>query len=158
MSGKNASLNGDWEHILAIVLATLLYAISLNTIKHKLSDFSSYEITSLAFFILLPFAISGFFITDTLHTFQTNPLASKGIFYIFILSVVGTALAVLVFNRIIAFSSTLFASSVTYFIPIVAVVIGFAFGERLTVWQIVSMFVVLFGVITANVSLKRKKE
>jgi drug/metabolite transporter (DMT)-like permease len=72
--------------------------------------------------------------------------------------VFGTALAVLVFNRIIAFSSTLFASSVTYFIPIVAVVIGFAFGERLTVWQIVSMFVVLFGVITANVSLKRKKE
>lgn len=158
LTGKNASLNGDWEHILAIVLATLLYAISLNTIKHKLSDFSSYEITSLAFFILLPFAISGFFITDTLHTFETNPLASKGIFYIFILSVVGTALAVLVFNRIIAFSSTLFASSVTYFIPIVAVVIGFAFGERLTVWQIVSMFVVLFGVITANVSLKRKKE
>ncbi len=158
LTGKNASLNGDWEHIFAIVLATLLYAISLNTIKHKLSDFSSYEITSLAFFILLPFAISSFYLTDTLHTFQTNPLASKGIFYIFILSVVGTALAVLVFNRIIAFSSTLFASSVTYFIPIVAVIIGYVFGETLNMWQILSMLIVLSGVIIANLSFKKMKE
>ena len=93
--------------------------------------------------------------TDTLQTFESNPFASNGIFHIIILSIVGTALAVILFNRIIAFSSALFASSVTYFIPIVAVFFGFAFGETLTAWQIISMLVVLSGVIIANVSLKK---
>ena len=157
LTGKNASLNGDWEHILSIVLATLLYAISLTTIKNKLSDFSSFEITSLGFFIIMPFSLAGFFLTDTISTFKSNPLASQGIFYILILSIVGTALAVVLFNRIIAFSSALFASSVTYFIPIVAVFIGFAFGETINLWQILSMLVVLSGVIIANVSLKKIK-
>lgn len=157
LTGKTASLNGDWDHILAIVLATLLYAISLTTIKNKLSNFNSFEITSLAFLIIFPFSIGGFFLADTIQTFKSNPLAYQGIFYIIILSIVGTALAVVLFNRIIAFSSALFASSVTYFIPIVAVFIGFAFGETLNAWQICSMLVVLTGVIIANVSFKKSK-
>jgi drug/metabolite transporter (DMT)-like permease len=157
LTGKTASLNGDWDHILAIVLATLLYAISLTTIKNKLSNFNSFEITSLAFLIIFPFSIGGFFITDTLQTFNSNPLAYQGIFYIIILSIVGTALAVVLFNRIIAFSSALFASSVTYFIPIVAVLIGFTFGETINLWQVLSMLIVLSGVIIANVSLKKGK-
>lgn len=155
LTGKNASLTGDWEHIFAIVLATLLYAISLNTIKYKLSSYNSYEITSLAFFSILPFSIFGFFATDTIATIRSNAMALNGLIYIFILSIVGTALAVLIFNRIIAYSSALFASSVTYFIPIVAVVIGFGFGESITIWQVISMLVILFGVIVANFSIKR---
>jgi drug/metabolite transporter (DMT)-like permease len=157
LTGKTASLNGDWDHILAIVLATLLYAISLTTIKNKLSNFNSFEITSLAFLIIFPFSIGGFFLTDTLQTFKSNPLAYQGIFFIIILSIVGTALAVVLFNRIIAFSSALFASSVTYFIPIVAVLIGFTFGETINLWQVLSMLIVLSGVIIANVSLKKSK-
>jgi drug/metabolite transporter (DMT)-like permease len=84
-------------------------------------------------------------------------MAYQGIFYIIILSIVGTALAVVLFNRIIAFSSALFASSVTYFIPIVAVLIGFTFGETINLWQVLSMLIVLSGVIIANVSLKKNK-
>jgi drug/metabolite transporter (DMT)-like permease len=157
LTGKTASLNGDWDHILAIVLATLLYAISLTTIKNKLSNFNSFEITSLAFLIIFPFSIGGFFLTDTIQTFNSNPMAFQGIFYIIILSIVGTALAVVLFNRIIAFSSALFASSVTYFIPIVAVLIGFTFGETINLWQVLSMLIVLSGVIIANISLKKSK-
>ena len=84
-------------------------------------------------------------------------MANQGIFYIIILSIVGTALAVVLFNRIIAFSSALFASSVTYFIPIVAVLIGFTFGETINLWQVLSMLIVLSGVIIANISLKKSK-
>jgi len=157
LTGKTASLNGDWDHILAIVLATLLYAISLTTIKNKLSNFNSFEITSLAFLIIFPFSICGFFLTDTIQTFNSNPMANQGIFCIIILSIVGTALAVVLFNRIIAFSSALFASSVTYFIPIVAVLIGFTFGETINLWQVLSMLIVLSGVIIANISLKKSK-
>jgi drug/metabolite transporter (DMT)-like permease len=74
----------------------------------------------------------------------------EGLGYISILAIFGTAMAVFLFNGILSMSSALFASSVTYFIPVVAVIIGFFFKESLSWGQIASMFVVLAGVITAN--------
>lgn len=150
IAGKNLSITGTWYHIFAIVLATFMYAISLNTIKHTLQMFKAVEITSLAFFIVLLPAIIISIYTGTFETIQTNEHALEGLGYISVLAIVGTALAVIVFNQIISYSSALFASSVTYFIPIVAVLIGIGFGEEIGWTQIGSMGVVLLGVFIAN--------
>lgn len=149
-AGKDISMTGTWYHIFAIVLATLFYGISLNTIKHTLQKYSAVEITSLAFFILLIPSVCMFFISGTPKTIQTNPEALNGLGYISILAIVGTAFAVIVFNRIISYSSALFASSVTYFIPVVAVLIGLGFKETISWLQIGSMFIILIGVFIAN--------
>jgi drug/metabolite transporter (DMT)-like permease len=141
-------------------VATLFYGISLNTIKHTLQQFSAVQITSLAFTVLLPPSLIAAFGTDTFTTMRTNPYAGQGLFYIAILSVVGTALAVILFNRIIRVKSALFASSVTYFIPVVAVVIGYFFKEQIGYWQVVAMFVILAGVLLVNLGpllFKKKK-
>ncbi len=150
IAGKNLSITGNWNHIFAIVLATLFYGISLNTIKHTLQMFKAIEITSLAFFIVL---LPSFFANvqlDTWGTLTGNKHAMEGLGYISILAIVGTALAVILFNQIISYSSTLFASSVTYFIPIVAVIIGVYFGEQIGWYQIGAMGIVLLGVFIAN--------
>ena len=150
IAGKDLSLTGNWYHIFAIVLATLLYAISLNTIKHTLQMFKAIEITSLAFFIVL---IPAFFANvhfGTWETLKTNKHAFDGLGYIAILAVFGTALAVIIFNQVISYSSALFASSVTYFIPIVAVFIGVYFQEYIGWSQIGAMGIVLIGVFIAN--------
>lgn len=150
IAGKSLSMSGTWFHILAIVLATFMYAISLNTIKHTLQMFTAIEITSLAFFIvLIPAAIANLTF-GTAQTFQTSEHALHGLGYITILSLVGTAFAVVLFNRIISVSSALFASSVTYFIPIVAVLIGLYFGEKISWGQVGSMLIVLIGVFIVN--------
>ncbi|NRA11809.1 MAG: EamA family transporter, partial [Crocinitomicaceae bacterium] len=73
-----------------------------------------------------------------------------------LLSVAGTAIAVVLFNILISNSSVLFASSVTYLIPVVAVLIGLAFHEQINYGQIGSMAVVLAGVFVANVLGKKK--
>jgi drug/metabolite transporter (DMT)-like permease len=79
--------------------------------------------------------------------------------FIGILAIIGTAIAVILFNELIKNSSTVFASSVTYFIPIVAVSIGLFFNESLSVWQVSSMLIVLSGVFFINLwdTLKNKK-
>jgi len=159
-AGKSISKTGNWSHIIAVVVATLFYGISLNTIKHTLQQFSAVQITSLAFTVLLPPSLIAAFGTDTFTTMRTNPYAGQGLFYIAILSVVGTALAVILFNRIIRVKSALFASSVTYFIPVVAVVIGYFFKEQIGYWQVVAMFVILAGVLLVNLGpllFKKKK-
>jgi drug/metabolite transporter (DMT)-like permease len=150
LSGKSISMNGDWSHILAVVLATFFYAISLNTIKHTLQMFKAVEITSLAFMLVLPPALLANWSFDTISTLKTNEHAVGALFYITLLSVFGTAIAVILFNRIISVTSALFASSVTYFIPIVAVIIGLNFGESISTGQIISMGIVLIGVLMVN--------
>jgi drug/metabolite transporter (DMT)-like permease len=150
IAGKSLSMTGTWFHILAIVLATFFYAISLTTIKHKLQGFKSIEITALAFLIILPPTIFANIQFNTFQTLQENPHGWEGLGYISILALVGTAIAVVVFNKLISTSSALFASSVTYFIPIVAVLFGISYGEKIGWGQLGSMVIVLCGVYIAN--------
>ena len=81
---------------------------------------------------------------------MTHPEAGPAFLYISILGIIGTAMAVFLFNGIIKNSSALFASSVTYLIPIVAVIIGFYFSEKITWNQVGSMAIVLLGVFIVN--------
>lgn len=155
-AGKSVSINGDWSHILAVVLATFFYAISLNTIKHTLQMFSAIEITSLAFLLVLPPALLAGWQLGTIETIASNPHALEGLFFIAILSIFGTALAVILFNRIISETSALFASSVTYFIPIVAVIIGFFFKEKISGTQVAAMGIILVGVMFVNLGPRLK--
>jgi drug/metabolite transporter (DMT)-like permease len=135
---------------LAIVLATLLYGISLNTIKFKLAAYKPIHVAAGGFGLVFIPSIIGFFAFDTLSVFSHNRDAMNGFVAIAILAVVGTAFAVFLFNGIIQSSSALFASSVTYLIPIVAVIIGTYFQESITKTQVFSMFIVIFGVLLAN--------
>ena len=150
LAGKNLSISGDWGHILSIVFATLCYAISLNTIKHTLQKFKSFEITSLSFLIILFPSLFIAWDQGVVEEIRTNEHAPEGLMYLVVLSVLGTAFAVIMFNKLVTISSVLFASSVTYLIPVFAVVIGLYFGEQINTNQILSMMVVLSGVFVAN--------
>lgn len=150
IAGKEFSLDATWNHILAIVLATLMYGISLNTIKHTLQDFKAIEITALAFTSVFIPSITITLFSGTIQVIQEVPQAIEGLGFIAILSIIGTALALVIFNRLISISSTLFASSVTYFIPIVAVFMGLLNNEKISLNQVLAMCVVLIGVFIAN--------
>ena len=148
--GNNVSFSGNFQHIIAVVLATLCYGISVNTIKFKLTNYSAMQIASLSFATSI---LPSFFITffaGTFQVIQSNPKALEGLFFISILSIIGTAVALFFFNKLIAISSTIFSSSVTYSIPIVAVLIGSQFGEQIHFLQIVAMIIILSGIYLVN--------
>lgn len=150
--------SGSVFHVLAVVLATLFYATAVNTIRFNLSHIKPIKMTSVAFTISFLPALILFFTFDTPETILANKHATNALIYILILAVIGTAFAVLVFNYLINKSSALFASSVTYFIPIVAVLIGLIDGEKISWMQVFSMFVILGGVFMANVWGRRRKK
>lgn len=157
LAGNNLSSSGSWMHIGSVILATLCYAISVNTIKNKLQHLKSTEIASLAFFLLLIPSIVISFLVGAHKTIAVHPDGTSGLTYIIILSVVGTAFALILFNQLIANSSIVFASSVTYLIPIIAALIGLAIGEEIIALQFIMMFVVIIGVFIANFNPKTKK-
>ena len=56
-------------------------------------------------------------------------------------------MAQLLFNDMIKKSSAVFASSITYVLPIVAVFWGVVDGEKLVVWHYFGMLCIIIGVI-----------
>ncbi len=159
MTGKvsTAQFSGDWVHVFAVIFATFCYGISLNTIKFRLNQVKAIHITSLAFLMI---AIPGwicFFYFDTPVVFQTNVHAWQGFLYVLALSLLGTVLGVYLYAVLIARSTTLFSSMVTFAMPVVALFIGVFDGESFTAHQIFALVVICAGIVFANrKSLKGK--
>lgn len=141
---------GHLGHLTAVMCATLLYGISVNTIKHKLSEVSPMEVTSLGLLSILPFALFCFLYEGTAQTIMAQPFGLEAFGYIFALGCISTALSNIYFNRLIKMTSALFASSVTYLIPVFAVIFGSFFNEHLTWNQFFAMVVLLSGVCLVN--------
>ena len=148
--GKQAQPEGSWIHIGAIILATFFYALNLSVIKYKLNDLKALDIASFAFLFIFPFALFSFFYFEVEKSIIHNPFAYEGLFYISILAIIGTSIALVIFNRIIEYSSTIFASSVTYFIPIVAFLIGVLYGEKIGFVEFTSLIILLIGILFTN--------
>lgn len=138
-------------YALLVVIAAILYAVNVNVIKAFLQDIHPVTITSMAFFVMGPLTTVYLLIfTPFLSTVSTNAHALQGLGYISILAVVGTGIALMLFNRIIQMTSAIFASSVTYFIPVVAFMWGILDGETFKPGFLIFVVLVIFGVLLVN--------
>lgn len=135
----------NYYYAILVVIASLCYAINVNLIKRYLSDLSSLSITTGNFAVLLIPAIVILSFTGFGEVMYDDKVQNS-ILYIIILGVVGTGIANVLFFKLIQMSSPVFATSVTYLIPIVAFFWGFLDNELLTPIQLLGAFIVLIGV------------
>jgi len=150
------SEKNDFTYSLLVLLATLFYATSLSLIKYKLAAFKPLTITSLAFFLMLIPSLISIFITDTISVFQKNEHVWDGLQYLIILSIVGTALAVMLFNQLVVISTPLFASSVTYIMPVIAIFLGVLDGEKFNPYNIFWIVLIFIGVFFMSRKIKKQ--
>lgn len=149
---KGAALNPNqnyWYAIL-VLIASIGYAFNVNMIKKYLSDLDALAITTGNFLLLIIPALLVLVFSDFFSTFQITSETTTALGYITILSVVGTGIAKVLFNKMVHISSPVFAASVTYLIPIVAVMWGIIDGERLSLIQLLAGGLILFGVWLVN--------
>ena len=153
----NASLSQEEIlYTLFPVLATIQYAVSINVIGQKLSHLSSNAITLLSFLsVSLPAFIGLFVFTDFVEIMQSHPLAWSSLGYISLLGFIGTSIAVVLFNRLIKRTSPVFASSITYCVPIVAMLWGVIDGETLGARHLFGVLCILIGVYLVNAKRER---
>ncbi|NQX91273.1 MAG: DMT family transporter [Flavobacteriales bacterium] len=133
-----------------VVIAAMCYAVSLNIIKHKLPNLKSVAIASVALgMVAIP---SGVFLcfANLPAVFAANAEALLGFGSIAVLAAVGTAFALVLFNKLLADTSVIFASSVTYIIPVFAALWGLVLDEPLTILHGVFGLVIILGVYIVN--------
>ncbi|WP_139924987.1 DMT family transporter [Hymenobacter sp. DG01] len=148
-SGGDATPSGEsnaW-YGLYIVLATLGYGVSVNVIKHHLHGIPSVAVTGLLLLFIggpaLAYLLLG---TEFLHKLATVPGAWKAFGYIALLATMSTAVAMVLFNKLIQSSTALFAASNTYLVPIMALGWGLLDGEQFNLWHLLGMLIILVSV------------
>jgi len=151
MARSGGQLGGVNYYAFLIVIACIFYGCNANFLKFKLAGLGSMTITSLALLFIGPLAIIYLFgFTDFVTKLTEVPGAWKACAYVVLLGIMSTSVATLLFTRLIKISSPIFASSVTYIIPIVAVMWGVIDGEHLYVGHYVGMATIVGGVYLAN--------
>ena len=149
---KGADLNPNqnyWFSIL-IIIASIGYAFNVNIVKKHLHDISALSIVAGNFLLLIIPALLVLSMTDFFSAFEMNQKTMSSLGYITILAIVGTGLAKVLYNKMVHLSTPIFASSVTYLIPIVAVFWGILDGEKLNFMQFFAAFIILIGVYLVN--------
>lgn len=140
----------DFSYSLLVLLATIFYGVNVNMVGNYLRAVNSINIAALAFvFLMIPSGIilyqTGYFDREL-----TDPTIIQATAASAILGVLGTAVASVIFYMLLKRAGALFASTVTYGIPFVAIFWGLLDHETITALQVVCLGIILFGVYLAN--------
>ncbi len=139
----------NYYYGILVIIASLCYATNVNLINKYLSDLTPLTISVGNFTVILVPSLAilvstGFFVELDSVEMQHS------IFFIFILGIVGTGIANILFFKLIQISSPVFATSVTYLIPVVAFFWGLLDSEMLSPIQIVGAVIILGGVYLSS--------
>ena len=148
----------DVFHSLLIVLATLCYALNSLILGKYLSGIQSFKLSSVVFTIWLAPALIILGITGFYQDFSGTPEQWKGLGFVSLLAIFGTAIAMILFYKLIQMTSAIFASVVTYLMPIIAVLWGILDGEKLTWIHAIGGILILLGVYLIQMKSPRVRK
>jgi len=133
-----------------ILVATLMYGVNVNVVSHYLKDVDPIKMATISLaFIAIPAAV----VTvqqNIVSIAQYDESARWSIAAAALLGIVGSAIATALFYILIKRAGGLFASLVTYGIPVIAILWGVWAGEEVTMIQVSCLVMILAGVYLAN--------
>ena len=154
---NNGHIDVNIQYSAYVILATVFYALNLNFVKYKLAKTDAITISSVSYVVMLPsISLYLFFGTDFINSVSQQG-AQYALIYPAILGVLGSAIAIVIFNYLVKLSGVLFTASVTYLIPIVASIIGFIDGEIFKPTFLIWISFILIGVFLVNKKKLRAK-
>ncbi len=147
-SGQSYGESYFWG-IFFVFMAILSIAVSINLVRFALPNLTGLEIAALAFLFVGPLSVSYLLFTD-FAVALASPVFYKSMVMILLLGTL-TFLGVIAYNRLIKQSSHVFAASIAYLIPIVAIFFGVVFGgDTISYLQIIAITIILLGVNLTN--------
>lgn len=149
LNGATHNPNQNYYYTVLIIIASFCYAMNVNFIKKYLSEIKPLSITTGNFLVMLFPALLILFFTDFFSIVRVGKV-SEAMFFVAVLGIVGTGIANILFYKLIQISSPVFATSVTYLIPIVAFFWGLLDNEMLTPIQFLGAFIILIGVYLSS--------
>ena len=136
-----------------ILLACCCYGLSSNLVATFFRGVSSLTITVTSFFLVglpaLVWALSAGAVVETVGA-GVDGAGWRALGYVALLAVLSTVLASVVFFRLVQRTGAVFASTVSYIIPVVALVWGLLDGEAFAGLQLPAVGLILLGVFLSR--------
>ncbi|MBR9921007.1 MAG: EamA family transporter [Bacteroidetes bacterium] len=154
--GGSREASGNIWYGLLVVAAASMYALSSNTVKAYLQNMKSLTISSTSFVLIGPLGLAFLLNTDFFQVMENTPGAWTAFGYVLILSLAGTVIASILFFRLVQIRDAVFASMVSYLIPLIALFWGYQDGEQLSWYHFTGMALILTGLYLSR-ERKRKE-
>lgn len=143
---SGGGISGEAGFALLIVLATCCYGLSVNTIKTFLADQDAILISAVSLLVVgIPYGIYLSTTDFSVRLFEL-PEAKMAFISLATLSIFGTAFSNILYFNLVKMAGPLFASAVTYLMPIIALSWGLADGETLNPVHLLALMAILAGV------------
>jgi len=151
LTSANINSNQNYYYAILPVIASIGYGFNVNIIKKSLQNLNPLSIATGNFAVmfipaLLVLYLSGFF--GEYH-FTDNKM-NISLYYLLLLALFGTAIAKTMYNKLVQISSPVYSSSVTYIIPIIAVLWGVLDGEKFILIQLFASSFIFLGVYLSS--------
>jgi drug/metabolite transporter (DMT)-like permease len=150
LTGMEFDPNQNYWYSVFILLSAIGYALNINIIKKHLGHLSPLAVTTGSFAVAFVPALVIVFYSGFFNEIGSNVQMQYSLWYLLALAFLGTAVANIYFNKLIHLSSPVFAASVTYTIPLVAILWGVWDGETINLYQLIGGAIILFGVYLVN--------
>jgi drug/metabolite transporter (DMT)-like permease len=135
---------------LCILSATILYGINVNLVGHKLQGIEPIRLATVSLGLMIIPTTACLFYFDFFSLPFQDAAVQMAIWKGSGLGVAGSAIATIIFYSLLQRAGGLFASLVTYGIPVVAVIIGWIDHITIDPMQIVCLGIILSGVYLVN--------
>lgn len=146
---KNSSFTGNTS-LLLILIATIFYGITVNLVSNYLKEIEGFKIATVSLAIMTIPAGIVMWNQNVFSIIQYDDEARLSILIAVLLGITGSAIATALYYILIKKAGGLFASLVTYAIPVVAIFWGVLANEDITAIQIACLAMILGGVYLAN--------
>lgn len=144
--GQTAGIKGNLWYGSFVIIGMVCYAISSNVVKASLQDMNSFKISAVAFSIVGTPCLIYLLTTNILDVIQTHEYGWTSLGTVTLLALGGTVMATVLFFKLIQLTNPVFASIVSYLIPIIAILLGAWDGEPITILHVLGMGLILIGV------------
>ena len=137
-----------------LLLATVFYGISANTVGHYLSDVKPLIISTVSFVLFGPWVLIYLLSTDFVTRIQSHDHGLSSLAALAVLSLIGTFLANILYFKLIQITDAVFSTTVSFVIPFVALGWAFLDGEYLSVFHLLALILILLGIFMVKYSKK----
>lgn len=147
---KGGISTDNMAYALLILAATFLYGLNVNLVSFYLKGINPVQMATVSLaFMSVPAAII-LWQQNLYHIALYDAAAGWSIAAAALLGIVGSAIATVLFYVLIKRAGGLFASMVTYAIPLVAIFWGLLAHETITLMQVAGLAIILGGVYLTN--------
>lgn len=147
---KGVQSGQSWSYGGWVVLATVCYGLNIHLVRQRLQGLPSLQVVSVSLFFMALFALPVLLYGDFIARCGGSVDTVKSLAASATLGIMGTGIASVLFYRLIRSAGPMFASMVTYGLPVVAIGWGLLAGEQIGGLQLLCLLVIMSGVYLVN--------